>query len=501
MRNVIAMLVMAAVAGAATPETTAQMLEPAWNNQTPQASPRVLQVLESPQILSACSDDTGVQKDPANSIAAPPSTAYEPTHVDVFTSGLDGYPTYRIPSLVVAPDGSLIAIAEARTGDDPGFGGYIDLVYKRSTDNGLTWSPMQMLDSYPDVDGSSSNPTTVVDGDMIWVLYNRWEPGYGTGNSLPGTMNNQSWGRFSIDNGLTWSTAIDITTQARDYDNWRCSVFGPGGGIVDSNGRILIPTYMHTTDTISSPYALYSDNHGVTWQRGALLATVSANENQFVELSDGSILMDARPYPAPNRWLSTSSDGGETWAPPSAGQVVPNVMASIARYTLESAGDDCNRILWTAPKGPARSNLVVRVSYDEGQTFVNEHLIASGPAAYSHVAILQDQSIGVFWERAGYQHLTFSRFDLGFLEPVWGDLNGDGYVGQTDLDIVLADWGHSPPTDPRADPSGDGFVGQVDLSVVLDWWGTGTMLSRPIPEPAVLSLLALGALAVIRRRR
>ena len=426
----------------------------------------------------------------------------QPTHVDVFTSGLEGYPTYRIPSLVVAPDGSLIAVAEARTGDDPGFGGYVDLVYKRSTDNGLTWSAMQMLDSYPIVRGSSSNPTTVVDGDLIWLLYNRWEPDYGTVNSQPGTRNNQSWARYSMDNGLTWSAAIDITTQARDYDNWKCNLFGPGGGIVDRSGRIIIPTYMER-DTSTSPYALYSDNHGITWRRGALLETASANENQFVELSDGSILMDARPYSwvTPNRWLSTSSDGGETWAPPTPGQVVPNVMNSIARYTLQSAGDDRNRILWTGPKGPDRNNLVVRVSYDEGQTFVNEHLIASGLAAYSHVAILEDRSIGVFWERAGYQHLTFSRFNLGFLEPVYGDLDGDGYVGQIDLDIVLGDWGHSPPTDARADPSGDGFVGQIDLSFVLDWWGTGALLSQPIPEPAGLSLLALGALAAIRRRR
>jgi len=55
-----------------------------------------------------------------------------------------------------------------------------------------------------------------------------------------------------------------------------------------------------------------------------------------------------------------------------------------------------------------------------------------------------------------------------------GDLNLDGVVGQTDLDVVLDDWGQSvPPADPRADPSGDNFVGQVDLDYVLDDWGEG----------------------------
>jgi len=57
-----------------------------------------------------------------------------------------------------------------------------------------------------------------------------------------------------------------------------------------------------------------------------------------------------------------------------------------------------------------------------------------------------------------------------------GDLNGDGFCGQTDLDIVLDQWGNSGEaiTDLRADPSNDGFVGQTDLDIVLDNWGEGT---------------------------
>jgi len=54
-----------------------------------------------------------------------------------------------------------------------------------------------------------------------------------------------------------------------------------------------------------------------------------------------------------------------------------------------------------------------------------------------------------------------------------GDLDGDGFVGQSDLDIILAGWGDSPPADPRADPSGDNMVGQADLDIVLDDWGAG----------------------------
>jgi hypothetical protein len=61
-----------------------------------------------------------------------------------------------------------------------------------------------------------------------------------------------------------------------------------------------------------------------------------------------------------------------------------------------------------------------------------------------------------------------------------GDLSGDGFVGQADLDIVLANWGCGgegglPLLDPRADASGDGFVGQADLDIVLSNWGQGTL--------------------------
>jgi len=54
-----------------------------------------------------------------------------------------------------------------------------------------------------------------------------------------------------------------------------------------------------------------------------------------------------------------------------------------------------------------------------------------------------------------------------------GDLSADGFVGQTDLDIVLDQWGHSGGeiSDPRADANDDDFVGQTDLDIVLDQWG------------------------------
>ena len=68
----------------------------------------------------------------------------------MFTAGTEGYHTFRIPAIVTAPDGSLIAFAEGRKDNrhDPG-GGDIDLVYKRSSDQGKTWSALKVLDDPP----------------------------------------------------------------------------------------------------------------------------------------------------------------------------------------------------------------------------------------------------------------------------------------------------------------------------------------------------------------
>ncbi len=87
---------------------------------------------------------------------------------------------------------------------------------------------------------------------------------------------------------------------------------------------------------------------------------------------------------------------------------------------------------------------------------------------------------------------------LALLTPlptaIQGDLDGDGFVGINDLNIVLANWNQNvPPANPLADPSGDGFVGIDDLNEVLGNWNAGTPpgASSHIPEPASAAVLVL----------
>ncbi|MGQ9576577.1 MAG: sialidase family protein [Thermoguttaceae bacterium] len=344
-------------------------------------------------------------------------------HVDVYVSGTQGYHSFRIPAIETAPDGSLLAFAEARKYSlaDPGFGKQdIDLVLRRSTDGGKTWSAMTVIED-PGELWSAANPATVVDrpSGRIWLLYLRCKPERNTQTARPGTDDNQVLARTSEDNGVTWSEPIDLTRVSRDFGDprWRTSVVGPGGAIQDRHGRLLAPVWRFEPFGV---FLLYSEDRGRTWQRSPLVpGGKGGDENQLVELADGRILMDIRQNAGGHRWVASSRDGGKSWSEPRPGLEVTPVACAIQRWTLKAAGDDRDRIVWTGPKGPGRMNLVARLSYDEGLTFPVERPIWEGPAAYSDLTILNDKTVGVLWERGverGYQFITFTRFGREWLE-------------------------------------------------------------------------------------
>ncbi|MGZ4988839.1 MAG: sialidase family protein, partial [Limisphaerales bacterium] len=287
-----------------------------------------------------------------------------PKPVDVYVSGTGGYAGYRIPAIETAADGSLLAFAEGRKNNmaDPGFPKQtVDLVVKRSTNNGTSWSAMKVIEA-PGELWSAGNPAPILDRDTkrIWLLYLRSKPERSAVKTArPGTDDVQLAARWSDDNGVTWSDRIDLTSVSRNLSdtNWKSTVVGPAGVIQDRKGRFVAPAWKLLP---WQHLAIYSEDHGKTWHRGDFVpGNEGGDESQAVELADGRILMDMRQGgKGPHRWFSTSSDGGKTWSKCRPGLEVTPVCCAIKRWTLQSAGDDKNRILWTGPKGPGRSNLV-----------------------------------------------------------------------------------------------------------------------------------------------
>ncbi len=93
--------------------------------------------------------------------------------------------------------------------------------------------------------------------------------------------------------------------------------------------------------------------------------------------------------------------------------------------------------------------------------------------------------------------------NLAELTLIPGDLNGDGFVGLDDLDIILNHWNQTVTEGDllSGDPTNDGYVGLNDLDIVLNNWNSGTPAGENanIPEPASAALILTAATALLRR--
>ena len=99
------------------------------------------------------------------------AVAAEPEFHDVFTSKSEGYAQIRIPAVLVTKTGSVLAFAEGR--QKPTDQAENDIVMKRSSDGGRTWSALRVL--HDDGANSLNNPTVVQERETgrIFLWYQR----------------------------------------------------------------------------------------------------------------------------------------------------------------------------------------------------------------------------------------------------------------------------------------------------------------------------------------
>ena len=346
------------------------------------------------------------------------------TQTDLFLSGQEGYPTYRIPSLLVTQQGTLLVFCEGRAG--LGDHNQNDIILKRSTDGGKTWGPLQLVAS--DGRNSLNDASTIVvrETDRVMVLYTRFPEGFHTDQVVPGYTGDRvsrSLLVYSDDDGRTWSTPREITKSVK-RPSAVCAVFAPGIGCQlrrgEHKGRLVVPMWQGRSRG-QKVYVAYSDDQGETWQYGDLVpveAKGGVNESQVVELADGSVMMNARSWGGSKcRKVGTSKDGGQTWSGLVDDPVLiePNCQAAFLRYTDPLDGQK-SRILFSNPASTERRrNGVVRLSYDEGKTWSVSKMIYEGDFGYSCLTVLQDKTIGLLYERDGYEKITLARFDLDWL--------------------------------------------------------------------------------------
>ncbi|MGB9605839.1 MAG: sialidase family protein [Bryobacteraceae bacterium] len=352
-------------------------------------------------------------------IVLPTLTASQaPQQVDVYVSGQDGYHTYRIPAIVRTGKGTLLAFAEGRRHSARDWGD-IDVLVKRSSDGGRTWSRAITVADFGD--DTVGNPAPVVDPrtGTVWLLLTR-NPGHVPEKDiLPGLSGptRTVWLTYSRDDGKSWAPPVEITASVKKPE-WSWYATGPVNGIQLRSGRLVIPCDHVVGTDLSQRYShvIYSDDEGRTWRLGGS-AGPDCNESTVVELSDGTLMLNMRSYAGKNRRaVSLSRDGGLTWSPPQLDETLiePVCQASLIRFGNHKPAF----LLFSNPASTKRMNMTVRLSRDEGKTWTVSRTVHAGPAAYSNLVELGRGMIGLLYERGDaspYERISFARLALRWL--------------------------------------------------------------------------------------
>jgi sialate O-acetylesterase len=356
----------------------------------------------------------------------------------VFEAAKLGYLQARIPAILYTSAGTLLAFCEARRAS--GDWAEIDVVMRRSSDGGRSWSEVTVLAKSSGGPISNATPIADADGTVHFIFHRDYRHCYYL---------------RSRDDGRTWTEPREITSAFEafrsEYD-WEVIASGPGHAIQLRNGRLVVPVWLcdpagdkipggdHRPSCVST---IFSDDHGATWSRGQIVIDTTAefpnpSETAAVELSDGRVMLNIRSEASTHRRIvSISPDGATGWSVPrfDEGLYEPVCMAGLLGT---SDPESSNRVLlFSNPDSRhkpeeantevhfcARENGTVKMSYDNGATWPASRVIEAGPFSYSDLASDGNGTVfclyeaGVWGESPHHRntHVALARFSLRWLE-------------------------------------------------------------------------------------
>lgn len=359
------------------------------------------------------------------------------------------FAAYRIPALAHLGSGVVISAWDGRptnAGDSPNPN---SIVLRRSVDNGVTWSAQTtVLAGDLDSEGNGaakfgySDPSLTYDAVanklFLFSVYSKDQgfagSAYGNADSDRRVISAQV--SESDDQGVTWGSPRLITSVVKPGTSSTAPQPGDVQAMFASSGEGIQLKYGNYAgrllqqfagnvrqidgSTTIRAYSVYSDDHGLTWVRGAFAGT-GMDENKTVELSDGRVMLNSRNHSGGTRKVAISTDGGASYGAVTDNRDLPDPgnNGSITRLFPDAASGsaDAAQLLFTnADSTSSRVNVSARVSCDDGSTWVSVRPIATGFSAYSTATRLADGQIGVLFESSYSTGIQFARFDDAWLD-------------------------------------------------------------------------------------
>jgi len=338
----------------------------------------------------------------------------------LFAPGDSGIREFRIPSLVTTAKGSLLAVCEARVKKPGTLPNNIDIVMRRSTDGGQTWSPLKKILDYEGWEGAS-DPSLLVDRvtGTVWLFVLHGKKGVGLFQSKAGIDGDSTCHLLALhsdDDGLTWSKPININRMVKS-PNWFCALEAPGRGFQMKKGTLVVPGYYRSSQPSNHlcSYLIYSTDHGKTWDYSSSPAE-NTTESTLVELEDGRLMLNMRNHCKKGcRAVSYTSDMGKSWSPLEFKTELPDPGCQASMITYETENEKL-LLFSNLSSSVDWRNMTVKVSYDKGKTWPLQKTIFKGPSGYSCLTVLPGNDMGLLYEKHTNGSLTFCRFNLSWLQ-------------------------------------------------------------------------------------
>jgi predicted neuraminidase len=208
--------------------------------------------------------------------------------------------------------------------------------------------------------------------------------------------------RISYDEALTWSDPQPCITDKKGY-----FVLNNNRVIQLQNGRLLFAVSLHQSpgeDKASATgriWSYYSDDNGRTWKSGAEVPnpeSIVTQEPGVVELKNGSILMFLRTMSGV-QYFTYSYDKGESWSAVEPGNIKsPCSPASITR--IPSTGDLL--LVWN-DNGTDQKRTPFNMAYsnNEGKTWLKKKILEDNPDGsfcYPAILYLDDEVLLTYYD-------------------------------------------------------------------------------------------------------